>query len=105
MGGELGSVVIPCGFHRGHPGWELCPSPFCVPSAGPRARVLLAPGVLPAHQPPPARHPEAGPNPHGEPGALGMLAWEWGRVLCLVAHGRSAPGTGGFLAQFGGFWH
>lgn len=39
---------------------------------GRRAPCLHAQGVLPAHQPPPALHPEAGQDPHGEPGAGGL---------------------------------
>lgn len=56
-------------------GCELCPSPFSPP---PRAPRLHAQGVFPAHQPPPALHPEAGPDPHGELGATGGR-WGSGR--------------------------
>lgn len=72
--GRLGSFqeVMPCGCGQsGCWGCEPCPSPFCLLSAGSRAPCLHAQGVLPAHQPPPALHPEAGPDPHGEPGATG----------------------------------
>lgn len=61
-----------CGCVQSHPAGAGGVSRVRVPSvlfaAGSRAPCLLAQGVFPAHQPPPALHPEAGPDPHGEPG-------------------------------------
>lgn len=56
---------------------------------GRRAPCLHTQGVLPAHQPPPALHPEAGQDPNGEPGAGGW-GRAWGRVLVL----SPSPQTG-----------
>jgi len=71
--GTLGSFreVLLCGCW----GCEPRPSPLCLLSAGSRAPCLHAQGVLPAHQPPPALHAEAGPDPHGERGAGGRRGW------------------------------
>ncbi|XP_040393583.1 R3H domain-containing protein 4 isoform X1 [Cygnus olor] len=81
---------------------------------GRRAPCLHAQGVLPAHQPPPALHPEAGQDPHGDAGGPGggaagillshptlRLHGADGQQLRATPAPRTLPVHGPRVCQFG----